>query len=164
MLIGISDIRGKVGSQREIQRTVDLGSIELESARVRSHPKAELNLSLEVIVSGMSLAGTARVTWTGECRRCLEDVAGELLSELDEFFELNPTAGETYSLGADVVDIEPAVRDAVVLCLPMTPLCTNDCVGPDPQRFPTTTEAEEPQTKEPPRDPRWAALDNVKFD
>lgn len=163
MVVGISDIRGKVGSQREIQRTVELGSIELESARVRSGSKAELDLFLEVIVSGMSLIGTARVTWTGECRRCLDEVAGELVSELEEFFETSPTPGETYPLGSDAIDIEPAVRDAVVLCLPMTPLCADDCTGPDPQRFPATSESDE-QAKPRPRDPRWAALDDVEFE
>jgi hypothetical protein len=38
-------------------------------------------------------------------------------------------AEELYYLDGDLLDLEPAFRDAVVLALPMSPLCREDCPG-----------------------------------
>jgi uncharacterized protein len=32
-------------------------------------------------------------------------------------------------LDGDLLDIEPVLRDAIVLALPLSPLCTDDCAG-----------------------------------
>ena len=61
----------------------------------------------------------------------------------------------------DSIDLGPAVHDAVVLALPLAPLCRPDCPGPDPDNFPVVT-ADEPLEK--PVDPRWAALAELDFD
>ncbi len=95
----------------------------------------------------------------------------------------HPTEGETYALDRDVVDLEPLVRDAVLLSLPLAPLCANDCQGPAPEAFPAIVEDDvavvSPQPgslradadadaadleEEPRRDPRWAALDQLRLD
>ena len=36
---------------------------------------------------------------------------------------------EELSLDGDLLDLEPVLRDAVVLALPMSPLCREDCPG-----------------------------------
>lgn len=170
-VFGISDIRGKVGAHRDISEAVDMGAIVLESAHVRSDATVSLDVDLEVLADGISLTGTVSTTWTGECRRCLDDVSGDLVAELDEIFEVRSTEGETYPLGYDTINLEAAVRDTLVLNMPMTPLCADDCVGPDPERFPTTDVVQgdadasaEVDADEKRIDPRWAALANVKFD
>ncbi len=167
-VIGISDIRGKVGAHRAIVEQVEMGEIVLESAHVRSSTMVDLDVDLEVLADGLAMTGTVGAGWTGECRRCLEVVSGNLVATIDEIFEVRHSEGETYRLGYDTVDIEPAVRDTLALNLPMTPLCQENCVGPDPERFPTSSEpgaSLEPEA-EPARsiDPRWAALSDVTFD
>jgi uncharacterized protein len=86
--------------------------------------------------------------------------------ELSEVFEPQPTPGETYPIDGDDLDLEPLVRDAVLLHLPLAPLCREDCRGPAPEVFPAVVAgegAEEPDDG-PPRDPRWAALDVLRGD
>lgn len=169
-VIGISDIRGKVGAHRQIAEDIEMGEIVLQSASVRTAATITLDADLEVLADGLSFTGTIVTAWTGECRRCLEEVEGSIEVPLDEIFEVRPTEGETYKLGYDTVNIEPAVRDTLVLNLPMTPLCADDCVGPDPERFPTFSDDDddeggaEPVEPEKRIDPRWAALANVQFD
>ena len=41
---------------------------------------------------------------------------------VDELFETHPLEGETYKLDDDVIDLEPMVRDASLLELPLAPL------------------------------------------
>ena len=51
------------------------------------------------------------------------------------------------------------IRELTLLGLPINPLCGPDCVGPLPDEFPVTVEAEDVL---PVTDPRWAALDALR--
>ena len=85
----------------------------------------------------VTVAGTVRAPWVGECRRCLEEVAGAV--EVDAAGGLRAHArptGETYPLDGDEVDLEPVVRDAVLLALPLAPLCRRGLPGPGPDALP----------------------------
>ncbi|MCY4664261.1 MAG: DUF177 domain-containing protein [Acidimicrobiaceae bacterium] len=82
-------------------------------------------------------------SWTAECRRCLEEVQGPLEAELREVFEWEPTEGETWPIRDQRIDLAPAAREAAVLALPLAPLCSEDCAGPVPDRFPTGPAAAE---------------------
>ena len=64
-----------------------------------------------------------------------------------------------------MIDIGEVVREELMLALPLTPLCRDDCKGVEPERF--ITEDDEPEDEEPAApaiDPRWAALSDLKFD
>ena len=120
----------------------------------------------DVVLEGqgdtVTLTGTVTGRWTGECRRCLEPTSGEVTVEVSEIFEPDPVEGETYPLGRDDVDLEPALREALALALPLAPLCDEACPGPDPEAHPVATAADD---DEPPAlDPRWAALDVLRSD
>jgi uncharacterized protein len=74
-------------------------------------------------------------------------------------FEPDPVEGETYPLGREDLDLGPAVREALALALPLAPVCRDDCPGADPEAHPVVTEDDAPAA-----DPRWAALDGLRFD
>jgi uncharacterized protein len=86
--------------------------------------------------------------------------------DLSEVFEARPTPGETYPIQGDDIDLEPVVRDAVLLHLPLAPLCGDDCRGPAPDAFPAVPAdvAGAESGDAPVRDPRWAALDVLRDD
>ena len=48
--------------------------------------------------------------------------------------------------------------------LPLSPLCRDECAGPDPQRFPASVVEDPDPDAEPVGDPRWAALSELTFD
>jgi len=63
----------------------------------------------------------------------------------------------TGTANADLVDLEPLLRDAVVLALPFQPLCEDDCPGLCVECGARL--ADDPDhTHEAPIDPRWAGL------
>jgi uncharacterized protein len=105
------------------------------------------------------LSGTVTGRWEGECRRCLEPTGGEVQVEVREVFEPDPVEGETYPLGREDVDLAPVVREALALALPLVPLCREDCPGPDPEAYPVGIGDAAPAA-----DPRWAALDALRFE
>jgi uncharacterized protein len=114
---------------------------------------------LEAQGDTVMLTGTVSGRWEGECRRCLESTSGEVVVDVREVFEPDPVEGETYPLGREDLDLGPAVREALALALPLAPVCRDDCPGADPEAHPVVTEDDAPAA-----DPRWAALDGLRFD
>jgi uncharacterized protein len=130
------------------------------AAAVRGEARADL--ALESLPGNALVAhGTVRATWSGECRRCLGEAHGTVVTDVRELFEAGSDEEETYGLAGDEIDVEPLVRDAVLLDLPLAPLCREACQGLCPVCGANRNEADcghEPDT----RDPRWAALDELK--
>jgi uncharacterized protein len=159
--IGVADLRRRPGNRRHLRRTVGVGQIAVTTAVVPPPGEAELDVVMESLSDGVTVAGVLRVPWTGECRRCLEPTSGVVEADIAEVFKDRPDEGETHAIGHDAVDLGPVVRDAAVLALPLAPLCRPDCPGPDPEGFPVVTATEGSAA---PADPRWAALSELRFD
>ena len=164
LLIGVTELRRRPGTQREVQVAAPVEGLGITTARVPEGADVQVDGVLEAIEGAITLRGTVRAPWVAECRRCLEDVGGEVEVELAEVFETRPTPGETYPIEGDDIDLEPVVRDAVLLHLPLAPLCREDCRGPAPEEFPAVPTGADAAEHEPARDPRWAALDVLRDD
>ena len=129
----------------------------------------ELDLRLEAVVEGVLVSGTARVALAGECVRCLDPVGGELVVDLQELYAYPDRAAEDGDGpdGTDVdlrvederIDLEPALRDAVVLALPLAPVCRDDCPGLCPGCG--VRLADDATHSHDATDPRWAALSGL---
>jgi len=114
-------------------------------------------------MEGVLVTGTARAALEGECVRCLEPISEEIEVRFQELFvyddrEVDPDEElEVSKLQDDLVDLEPLLRDAVVLALPFQPLCEDDCPGLCVECGARL--ADDPDhTHGEPVDPRWAAL------
>ncbi|MDQ2648516.1 MAG: DUF177 domain-containing protein [Actinomycetota bacterium] len=164
--IGVTELRRRPGTQREVDVTAPVPDLAITTARVPEGTEVHIEGVLEAIEGAITFQGTLDVPWTGECRRCLDDVLGSASVEVREVFETRPVPGETYALEGDELDLEPLVRDTVLLNLPLAPLCRESCQGPAPDAFPAQVgDAGPPEDGgEPPRDPRWAALDQLRLD
>ncbi|MFJ8348259.1 YceD family protein [Streptomyces sp. NPDC094153] len=105
----------------------------------------ELELRLESVMEGVLVTGTARAQAEGECVRCLEPLEFDLEADFQELFSY-PDADERGRVSAEpdadaeddedtlfledgLFGLEPLLRDAVVLALPMQPVCQEDCPG-----------------------------------
>jgi uncharacterized protein len=65
-------------------------------------------------------------------------------------------------LDGDLLDLEPAFRDAVVLALPMSPLCRDDCPGLCAECGVPLAEAGPDHGHNDALDPRWAGLKQLE--
>jgi uncharacterized protein len=126
----------------------------------------DLDIRLEAVMEGVLVSGTVRAPLAGECARCLDPFTSTIEVDVQELFVYPDSRSEAGAdqeerlLEGDLLDLEPVVRDAVVLALPLSPTCRDDCpglctecgvrladVGPDHQHETI--------------DPRWAALGNL---
>ncbi|HET7430054.1 MAG TPA: DUF177 domain-containing protein [Nocardioides sp.] len=114
-------------------------------------------------MEGVLVTGTAQAALEGECVRCLEPISDEVEVRFQELFVyadhgVDPDEElEVSMLQDDLVDLEPLLRDAVVLALPFQPLCTEDCPGLCPECGARLADDPDHGHDEP-VDPRWAAL------
>jgi len=153
-------LRRQIGSRwHEVRRGV-IADLACSGSAVPEGAEVEADVVLESVVGGLSVAGTVRAPWAGTCRRCLEAARGLLAVPVREHFTEDGDGEETYALNDGEVDLEPMVRDAVLLELPQAPLCQPGCLGLCAGCG--ANRNLEPCTCEPPRDERWSALDVLR--
>jgi uncharacterized protein len=113
---------------------------------------------------GLDVKGMVSAPWRGICRRCSKVVDGELQVRVSERFEENlaPEDEEAYPFVGDVIDLSDLVHDAILLELPVAPLCREDCQGLCAICGIDKNEASCECRAEP--DARWATLDALRFE
>ena len=160
LVFDIRDLGRRAGSMMEVDRTVpapaDLGG---GVAVVQPGTDLVLDLRFESVVEGVLVSGTASVTVTGECARCLDPVEWDQTVALTELFLHEPGPPEEEELpvlDGDFLNLDPVVRDAVVLALPLAPLCRADCPGLCVECG--ARMADDPKHAHEVIDPRWAGL------
>jgi len=122
----------RAGSMTRVHRTVDApDGWGLELVRVPAGSPVELDLRLESVLDGVLVTGEVHTAVDAECGRCLDPVHDNVDVDVQELFTYDPVEGddEQPMLVGDFIDLEPLVRDAVVLGLPVNPVCTEDCLG-----------------------------------
>ncbi len=153
------------GSMITFDETVQAPSrIGIELIAIPEGAPVELDLRLESVSEGVLVSGTVSAPTAGECSRCLTPVAGDVEIHLTELFAYPDSVtdetteqDEVHRLEKDLLDLEPVVRDAVVLGLPWTPLCQPDCAGLCPTCGARFDDLPPGHTHDL-LDPRWAAL------
>jgi uncharacterized protein len=94
-----------------------------------------LDLRYEAVSEGVLVTGSAVAPLSGECARCLDPLTTSVEISFQELYRYLPDPGEDENdveerfLDGDFLNLEPAFRDAVVLALPLSPLCREDCPG-----------------------------------
>ncbi|MFB9958424.1 YceD family protein [Agromyces bracchium] len=124
---------------------------------VRQGSELALDVRLESVHEGILATAEVDATAEGECGRCLIDIALPVRVEFQELFAYHSGEAFEYEVQDDHVDLEPLIRDAVVLALPFQPVCRPDCPGLDPETGQRLADHPELVTPEE-NDPRWAAL------
>lgn len=162
LVIDVASLLRHPGSQRPLALEATLPGLESTGSRIPPDGTIALDVVLSSMPERIDVAGDLDADWVGTCRRCLREATGHLQLHVREIYERNPTEGETYLLTGTEVDLEPLVRDAVVLDLPLAPLCRDDCAGLCPTCGADRNEGDCGHSMTEP-DPRWAALDELRL-
>jgi DUF177 domain-containing protein len=171
------------GNARNRKLTVPApADLRLELISVPEGAAAELDLRFEAVAEGVLVTGSVTAPLAGECARCLTPVTSSVTASFTELYLYPPTrphgTGQTRDgrhsqdrydeheeqddderyLDGDLLDLEPAFRDAVVLALPMAPLCRDDCPGLCVECGVPLADAGPGHQHEDQPDPRWDGL------
>jgi DUF177 domain-containing protein len=165
-LVPVTTLRRQPGARREERRAGGIGELAVAGSVVPAQAEAVAVAVLDSIDGGIEVAASVRAPWQGECRRCLRPITGELCCEVRELYRSrlghqSPDPDEdTYPLEGDVLDLRPLVRDALLLELPLAPLCRQDCRGLCPTCG-ADLNAGPCDCGPAAVDPRWAVLDGL---
>lgn len=156
--LAVHDLVHRPGEMRE--RTLSFPAPEQlgeGAATVAAGTPIEIEVRLEGLHDGILVSAEIDTTASGECVRCLDPVTLPVQVEFQELFAYSPDEAFDFAVRDDHVDLEPVVRDAVVLSLPFQPVCRPDCPGLDPATGEKLSGADDDQPRA--TDPRWAALE-----
>jgi DUF177 domain-containing protein len=149
---------------REVPAPPELG---LPMIAVPVGAPVALDLHMESASEGVFFSGTVSVPVEGECARCLRPIGDSVVARIAELFaypgsttEETTDADEVRRLDDELADLEPVVRDAVVLELPANPVCRPDCPGLCPECG-TALDDLPPDHSHARVDPRWSALGSL---
>ena len=170
LVLDVRNLQRRPGSMVTVQRTTPApAGLGVAMARVPEGSPIELDLRLESVLEGILVSGTADLEISAECSRCLDPVQWHEEVDLTELFRYPSTDARGMvveeedesedplpEVQDDLLDLLPVLRDAVVIDLPLAPLCSGECLGLCPDcgfRL-----EDDPQHGHQQSDPRWSAL------
>ena len=137
LVLDTSELGRRPGLQR--QRSFEAAApaeLGIEVIGVPEGSPMQLDLRLEAVMEGVLVTGTAVVRLEGECARCVTEIEDEVEVDYCELYVYEREArragdedDDTLAMDGDLLDLEPLLRDAIVLQLPFQPLCEPDCPG-----------------------------------
>ena len=168
LVLDTRDLPRRPGALRTVKRVApapaDLGG---ELISVPEGADLDLDLRLESVSEGVLVSGTVSGPVKGECGRCLREINDSLVVNIQELYAYeNSTTDETTDedevgrMQGDLIDLEPALRDALVLTLPTNPLCREDCPGLCPECGVHWDDLPADHSHQQ-IDPRWAGLSQL---
>jgi len=136
-LLNTHDLPRRAGEMKEYRLAIELENpIGIDVIAV---PAGTLNLDLrlESVAEGILATGEFEAIAKGECIRCLDPIDLHLDRNFQELYayKADPELEEEDQLlmDGDVMNLEAPIRDAIVLALPINPLCDDECEGLCPE-------------------------------
>ncbi|MEO6703973.1 MAG: YceD family protein [Jatrophihabitantaceae bacterium] len=165
LVLDTRELGRRPGTRRDYQRDFPVADkLGLDMIAVPAGSLLTVDVRLESVSEGVLATGEVIGEVIGECGRCLAEFTEGLQVDFVELFaypdsttEATTDPDEIPRIAGDQLDLEPVLRDAVVLSLPLTPLCRPDCGGLCPDCGERLDDLPEDHSHTQ-LDPRWAAL------
>ena len=161
LLINIIEMTRRAGTLKDIEITIPVSTFDFADKRLNDETQIEIALQLESINGGIIVQGTVTGQSQLLCGRCLRNIEFANVASIDEMYQRVPDNPDAYPIVGESLDLQPMVREMVLLSLPDTPLCKADCpglcpqCGADLQSSPCGCQAQR-------FDERWAILDQLR--
>lgn len=171
-VVSISDLPRQEGAQREHSCTFAAPKgTGVDLLKVPEGSPLDAALIFTSVSEGVFVQGSVRTHAEGSCARCLAPLSTDICEQIAEIVyypeslhALEDTGQDDIDelpvIDSDHIDLEPIVRDAVVLALPLRPLCSPDCQGLCSECGERWEDLPEDHTHEF-LDPRFSALDQL---
>lgn len=158
LTVSVAEILGRPGEYRDISISKPVEGIDVTLARVGDHPLAA-SLRLESVVEGVLVTGSVEARADMECARCLKPLSSSIEVEVCDLFAGpgHEAEDDAYRVTGTEIDLEPMLRDAVTLALPLNPVCSEGCAGLCARCGKDLNEGPCACTEDT-ADPRWAPL------
>jgi len=134
--VNLHELPRRAGEMRTYQLQFQLEeAIGTAMLAIRKGEGIEIEFKAEAVSDGVLISGNVKSSAKGECGRCLDEINWKVDEEFRELFLYesrkvdDEEEDELFAMDGDIAEIETAIRDAVVLTMPINPLCKEDCKG-----------------------------------
>jgi uncharacterized protein len=132
--VQVHDLIHRPGNMRELELDITLTEQLGEGAMsIPAGAVVEVDLRLESVHEGILATGEVFTAAKGECSRCLDELNTPVEVDFQELFAYSGTEEDDFRVLDEQIDLEPVIRDAIVLSLPFQPVCSEDCLGLCPE-------------------------------
>jgi len=125
--LNVADLLGRDASPRPevVEASVDWG---IELSRIDPSQPIVADLMLHPVSGGIAVTGRVSFDTEDSCYRCLTVTHTERTATVGALFD-GTDDDESYPLDGHEIDVEQMLRDEMLLSLPLSPSCGDDCPG-----------------------------------
>lgn len=126
--VHVGDLLAAPGSVRPHRITTQV-DWRVDLAQVA--PDSEIDADLELVSTsgGLLVRGAVDFQTMITCSRCLDESTVAMHVEVSDIVEAGNDDDDEYHVAGDVLDLEPILRDEVLLAMPLRPRCEPECEG-----------------------------------
>lgn len=129
-IVAVHDLINKPGTLRRFDFDLDLAeAFGVGAVTLPQGTSVHLSGRLESVHEGILVTGLAESDAKSECSRCLDPLTLPIEVDFQELFAYSRYSEDDFEIQEEKIDLEPVVRDAVVLSLPFQPVCSEACLG-----------------------------------
>jgi uncharacterized protein len=143
-LLNTHELPRRAGEMKEYELDIDAPfRVGVPLIAVPEGDLIELDVRCESVTEGILVTADIYAVATGECIRCLDPVEQVVDRKIQELYRYEPTddrgkkseeeddldQDEVLFVEGEQVNLEVPVLDAIILNLPVNPLCDEDCLG-----------------------------------
>jgi uncharacterized protein len=179
-ILNTHDLPRRAGEMKEYQLDIPAHArIGIPLIAVPEGDLVELDIRLESVAQGVLASAEMYAVAHGECIRCLDPVEVVIDRKIQELYRYEPTnekgrkkrrededvdleGEEELQMEGDLMDLEIPIIDAIILTLPVNPLCSDECLGLCPDCGEKWEKLPEGHAHEV-IDARWSGLDGLDF-
>lgn len=130
MLINISDIKKEKGSWKKVNNTLKFNAFKYKGNRIEFSRDVDYNLTIVNTGEYIHVEGNAHTALKVKCDRCLEPFTMPFSFKVDEnFSEDYQDEYDVLPITDDCIDIGKAVKNNLMLNLPIKFICNQACKG-----------------------------------
>jgi uncharacterized protein len=160
-VVDIHDLPRHPGEFKHLERTAAAPEgLAVGLIGVVAGAPIDLDINLEAVGEGVLASGQATCSAAAQCARCLIALAWPVDVDFQELFVYPgraEDADDVSRITGEAIDLQAVVRDAIVLDLPLAPLCEDDCLGLCAECGANLND-DPSHDHGPARDARWAGL------
>ncbi|MEK6648006.1 MAG: YceD family protein [Actinomycetota bacterium] len=139
----------RAGEMKEYSLDITIPErIGIDVIAVPAGAEIHLEMRLESVTEGVLVSAELSAVADGECMRCLDPIQLQIDRRIQELYRYAPEKPHTKTerkrarqvaddldddddlmMDGDFINLEVPIRDALVLDLPINPLCAQDCAG-----------------------------------
>src|SRR5438105_6736739 len=128
LVFDVTQLVSRPGATLHVERPVTVPGLSGPLGSIGENEPVQIDLAADSVTEGVAVSGTVSGTMHLFCSRCLIDYDRSFKQRLDETYYFGGAEDhDGYDLVDNHIDLEPILRDVIMLAFPLRPLHDEHC-------------------------------------